>query len=230
MSGPQRASAVESLFPPGVVAFELRGGSSPDELYPVEHEYIVRAIPKRAAEFAAGRACARAAMSVLGIEPTAIPGGQDRAPLWPEGVVGSITHTDHYCLAVVGESAKFASLGVDVEAAGRLKPDLWRLTLHPDERAALEGMDEAAAQAQATLLFSAKEAFYKCQYALTRGWVGFEDVIVSVGPDRFEVTLVNETREAFQLQKTWPGRLLANDEHVVTAVALGRRDSPFPGP
>ena len=221
MSPIQRATRVEGLFPPGVIAFETRIGGTPEDLFPIEREHVVRAVDTRVAEFAAGRMCARAAMAVLGLESTPIPAGKDRAPIWPEGVVGSITHTDDYCVAVVGEAKQFAALGIDAESAGRLKPELWHLTLHTEERKVLLGMNGVAAQAQATVLFSAKEAFYKCQYARTRSWVGFEDVIVRIKDDTFEVTVVEQTRPVFQVQKRWTGRYFADEALILAGVALG---------
>jgi 4'-phosphopantetheinyl transferase EntD len=220
----QRAFHVEKLFPAGVVAFETREGASPDDLLPSEREYIARAVDTRVAEFAAGRLCARAGMEALGLAPAPIPSGKDRAPTWPAGIVGSITHTDDYCVAVVGEAKAFASLGVDAEAAGRLKPDLWHLTLHTEERKSLQGVEEAAARAAATVFFSAKEAFYKCQYALTRSWIGFEDVIVRLREGTFELTVVEESRPAFQIQKSWQGRYTADEALVIAGMALPSGD------
>jgi 4'-phosphopantetheinyl transferase EntD len=216
----QRAKAIEALFPAGVIAFEGRERASAEDLFPSEREYVARAVGSRVAEFAAGRLCARAAMAVLGLEPTPILAGTDRAPVWPAGIVGSITHTDDYCVAVVAAAKAFASLGVDAENAGRLEPHLWHMTLHPEERQGLESMEASAAKETATLLFSAKEAFYKCQYPLTRSWVGFEDVIVRVGEGTFEVRVINETRPAHTLQALWQGRFIADAARVVTGVAL----------
>lgn len=66
----QRATAVEKLFPPGVIAFEIRGVASPDDLFPSERECVARAVERRVREFAAGRLCARAGLMALGLEPT----------------------------------------------------------------------------------------------------------------------------------------------------------------
>jgi len=230
MSPIQRAARVEGLFPPGVIAFETRIGGTPEDLFPIEREHVIRAVDTRVAEFAAGRMCARAAMAVLGLEPTPVPAGKDRAPIWPTGVVGTITHTDDYCVAVVGEATRFAALGIDAEAAGRLKPDLWHLTLHTEERKALLGMPEEAARARATVLFSAKEAFYKCQYAMTKSWVGFEDVIVKVEGDAFDVTVVEQTRPVARIQKRWTGRYLTDESLVLAAVALAKLQVPSSQP
>ena len=51
--------------------------------------------------------------------------GTDRAPLWPAGAVGSISHTDDYCVVVVGHSVEHRSLGVDAEPAAPLEEHVW---------------------------------------------------------------------------------------------------------
>jgi 4'-phosphopantetheinyl transferase EntD len=55
----------------------------------------------------------------------------------------------------------------------------------------------------ATILFGAKEAFYKYQYSLTRTWLDFKDVTVSVTPDRFYVTAAG--KQGFVELRGWVG-------------------------
>src|SRR5689334_8284722 len=62
-------------------------------LFPEEEHAVGNSIAKRRIEFAGGRYCARIAMTELGFSPCAIPGGPDGAPVWPLGLVGSITHS-----------------------------------------------------------------------------------------------------------------------------------------
>jgi len=86
------------------------------ELFPEELRSLGRAVDKRRREFTTGRACARAALSQLGIGPTAIPGGARGQPLWPPGIVGSITHCRGYCACAVARAERVVSLGIDAEA------------------------------------------------------------------------------------------------------------------
>ncbi|GAB3946415.1 hypothetical protein GCM10027614_39920 [Micromonospora vulcania] len=58
-----------------------------------------RAVESRRRDFTAGRVCARRAMADLGLPASAVPAAADRAPVWPAGVVGAITHTTGYCAA-----------------------------------------------------------------------------------------------------------------------------------
>src|SRR5690606_3948746 len=61
-----------------------------------------RGLAKRQSEFLAGRLCAREALACL-TQQRSIPAvGEDGAPQWPAGVVGSITHGAGLALAVVG--------------------------------------------------------------------------------------------------------------------------------
>ena len=101
-----RANWLESLIAtPGYVAFELDGPGDVETLMPEERTAITSTVPHRAAEFAGGRQCAKAAMSALGVDDAALPVGSGRQPAWPDGVVGSISHTHGYCLAVAASRA-----------------------------------------------------------------------------------------------------------------------------
>src|SRR5450432_2196927 len=109
----RKADIVAALYPPGAVAFEVCGVHGPWDLTPEESDFLAGAVPGRVKEFGAGRACARAGLASLGWNDVSIPSGPDRAPIWPDGVVGSITHVEDYCLAVVARQDRIASLGVD---------------------------------------------------------------------------------------------------------------------
>ena len=115
---------VSGLFPPGIVATAVRGDVYPRDLYPEEAEIVETAAPKRQREFAAGRLCARLALSELGIHGFPLTVASNRSALWPHGVVGSITHTSGFCAAVVGCGRALGGLGIDAERCGRIGPDL----------------------------------------------------------------------------------------------------------
>ena len=78
-----------------VVTEELDPRAVNEGLLPEERGAVAKAVPKRVAQFTAGRVCARRALAQLGnTEPVPILMGEDRAPQWPAGYVGSISHTD----------------------------------------------------------------------------------------------------------------------------------------
>src|ERR1700720_1454604 len=73
------------------------------------------ATQKRQREFLAGRWCAKQALQCLGAGSTHVAIAEDRAPIWPGGVVGSITHTGDFAAAAVAWAADVAALGIDSE-------------------------------------------------------------------------------------------------------------------
>ena len=137
---------------------------------------LYKAVPKRQAEYLAGRLCARHAMRQLNGPTTEILSGADRAPQWPTGYVGSITHNDTSAAAIIGHAAHFAGLGIDceeiMEAATAQK--LQSAILSPSE-ATLQPQTLSFA-AFTSLVFSAKEALYKATYPLIGQMFGFHDV------------------------------------------------------
>lgn len=144
-------------------------------------EHLGNAVEKRRCEFSAGRAAARQAMAELSLAPRSIPLGGDRAPIWPEGITGSISHSASDCLAVVW-AADRQGIGIDLEPATPLEPELWPIILRPEEREALKLADAPALQAKR--IFAIKEAVYKAQYPLSRRLFGFDAISVSLMPDQ----------------------------------------------
>lgn len=144
-------------------------------------EYLPNAVETRHMEFSAGRAAARQAMAQLSVAPQAILHGKDRAPIWPQGITGSISHSASDCLAVVW-LAHQQGIGIDLEPATPLEAALWPVILRPEERDALQDTDDPALQAKR--IFTIKEAVYKAQYPLSRRLFGFDAISVSLQADQ----------------------------------------------
>lgn len=168
-----------SLFPSGVVAAELRAPGDASLLLPAEAQDMSNAVPKRMQEFAAGRLCARRALAEFGVADFPVRVAHDRQPVWPGFLVGSITHTAGICAAVVVERARVIALGVDTEVVGAVKAELWSTICVSAETAWLDTLAPAQRAAAVTLIFSAKEAFYKCQFPLVGEWLNFHDLRVT---------------------------------------------------
>jgi 4'-phosphopantetheinyl transferase EntD len=175
---------LSALFSDAARVAELRGQGDPALLLPAEAVFLGRSVPKRAQEFAAGRLCARRALAEFGIENFPIERAADRQPIWPPGMVGSITHTLGFCAAVVAARATTAAIGLDTEGVGGtppgVKPHLWPSICLASEIDWIATLPESQRARAATLIFSAKEAFYKCQYPLVREHLGFHDAQVHV--------------------------------------------------
>ena len=76
----------------------------------------------RQREFAAGRICARSAISKLGIKSGPITMDEDGLPRWPEGVLAAISHSRGYCSAIATSDTYYRALGLDLEKTNRLSP------------------------------------------------------------------------------------------------------------
>jgi len=136
-----------------------------------------RGVAKRQSEFLAGRICAREALVQLRGEPGVPAVGEDGAPQWPGGVVGSITHGQGRALAVVAPAQRIQGLGLDIETllpparAERLQGEI----LSADELRRLDGLDEIERAQAITLTFSIKESLFKALYPLVGRRFYFHD-------------------------------------------------------
>jgi 4'-phosphopantetheinyl transferase EntD len=204
--------------------------------FPEEEGTIAGAVAIRRIEFAAGRTHARRALAALGVTPGPIPVGADRAPTWPAGFVGSITHTRSLAAAAVAPAATLAGIGLDIE---ELRPEIEEIALMiltPTERPRLNGLDSAERQRMATLIFSIKEAVFKAHWPLTRQFLEFADVEVTFGPDlggfiaRVRPGAAGALPQAYRGRCATPGRfaLAIVACHIVDEDRLGERSLVFP--
>ncbi len=231
-NGSAASALFEELLPPGVATAELIGEGDTALLLAGERQLLRRATPERAREFAAGRLCARGAAAQFGIADVPIGVRDDRLPVWPRLLTGSITHTHGFCAAAVGERRRFLAIGIDAEGIGRLSSDLWSQVLLPAETDWLESRPATEQVKVATLMFSAKEAFYKCQYEVTGQWLEFKDVTVDLtGREKagdscdwrsgsFTVRPVARVKLFEHDNRPVTGRFACTNERVLTALAI----------
>lgn len=181
MSSAQINRAIAEAFSPMGVCRLLAGDivDCLDALYPEERVAVQDAIERRQREFATGRALARRLIADLGVTPGAIPRGVQRQPVWPVGVVGSLTHAESVAVAAVATSDSCRSLGVDLELTDRVGQELYPKLFRPAERSFI-GDDRRLAG----LVFSAKEAGYKATHALAPRFVSFRDAEISIDLDQ----------------------------------------------
>jgi 4'-phosphopantetheinyl transferase EntD len=173
------ATILQTLFPAGAVVAETREPGDASMLFPEEAACVERAVPKRVQEFAAGRLCARRALAEFGSGDFPIIAAKDRQPIWPAALVGSITHTTGLAAAVVAEKSLIAGVGIDCEVVGHVGTDIWPTICVPAETAWVQSLAQRMQSSAVAFIFSAKEAFYKCQYPLTGEWLDFHDLCVT---------------------------------------------------
>ncbi len=150
------------------------------ELLPEEAPAVSNAVLSRRQQFAAGRRLARNAWQRLGYPPAALLPDAQRVPIWPSGLVGSITHTHVWCAAAVARSSDVSALGADVELATPLELGLWERVCRPEERTFLRAQPEAASGLLAKAIFSAKESIYKALYPNVRVFLDFQGMHIEL--------------------------------------------------
>ena len=173
-------NSISDILPAGVAGVDLiydRGG----RLFVEEEEAVRRAAAGRRNEFISGRVCARAAMVQLGHAPVAVPHGPQREPVWPNGLVGSITHCSGYRAAAVARSDLFQGIGIDAEPHAALPNGVVNRVLTVEEQRWLGAQTDTGVHWD-RVLFSAKESIYKAWFPITRRWLGFEDVALQIDP------------------------------------------------
>ncbi|MCX7566453.1 4'-phosphopantetheinyl transferase superfamily protein [Sulfitobacter sp. F26169L] len=215
------AALARSVLPDGIAVAACDPRVMPSKIEAAEDAAIRTAVPRRRTEFHAGRAAARAALSMLDIAPQPILTGPDRAPVWPAGVTGSISHSRTACAAAVGLCRDWRGIGIDLEEATPLDPALLPEICTRSERAWLStlGPDDQAHMAK--LLFSAKEAAYKAQYQVTRTLFGFDTFEIRVDRDASRFRAVFQTSHGpFAAGDILRGRFRQAAGLLVTGVAV----------
>lgn len=144
----------------------------------------------RKQSFANGRYAARRALLELGVKnfPLLIK-KESKAPSWPEQVRGSISHCHGVAAAIVTSSDDYLNLGLDVEQHHRCRKELWSNIFIEEEIDYLNSLASNEQVKFATLMFSAKESYFKLLNPLLNKWIGFFDakIVLDEGGGTFRV-------------------------------------------
>ncbi|NVZ70092.1 4'-phosphopantetheinyl transferase family protein [Pseudomonas costantinii] len=186
---------------------------------------IQRSVAKRQAEFLAGRLCARAALQQLDHLECVPAIGEDRAPVWPEHISGSITHSTGHAAAIVGHKAQWRGLGMDLEnvltleRAERLAGEI--LTADELQRMAAIAREQVALLV--TLTFSAKESLFKALYPIVQKRFYFEhaEVLAWSESGHVRLRLLTDLSAEWCHGKELDGQFALHDGQLLSLVAIG---------
>jgi enterobactin synthetase component D len=159
-------------------------------------EQIRHSVHKRQAEFLAGRLCARTVLASHGRPGYGVAVGPQREPLWPKGMIGSITHSSHYAAAVACPDQQFAGIGIDIESVPKADGStlMGGTVVSPRELACLRATQTGLElDCLLTLVFSAKESFFKAAFRHVGRYFDFDavevfDISVGAGLIHFRCT------------------------------------------
>ena len=185
--------------------------------YPEELVLVSKAIEKRKKEFYAGRNCAREALRQLGVIDFPIL-SHNRAPIWPQNITGSISHTKGCCGAAVTEKRNFRSIGIDIEKSDPLEGNIIDHILTKKEK---NHYSSQSLGQIAKLIFSIKESFYKAHHPLGQQFLSFEDAFVELdfSQSSYVATLLCPPPKTLPEIKSISGKF-AEDKNFIYTTAL----------
>lgn len=164
-------------------------------LSPAELTLVDGSANKRKTDFSTGRFCARKALEQLGIDHSEILRDSGKQPIWPAGIVGSISHASLLTGAIVAKNCDIVSLGLDIETIGGVELNMWHILFLESEQQFLNLLNNEDRNLYPTLLFSLKESFYKFQYPLTRQFLEFNDVEFNMKDEQISMKVIKEDYE-----------------------------------
>jgi len=208
---------IGEILPTAVVRWCETSGDEVLNLFPAEAAALRGAGRKRLTEFMTVRWCARQALAQLGRSAAPIVPGLLGMPLWPSGVVGSMTHCPGYRAAAVATAADLTSVGIDAEPDLPLPEGVLDVVALPSERRELPGRGDVAWD---RLLFSAKESTYKAWFPVTHGSLGFHEVEIVLSPFGTFTAHLHTPSPSILRGTHLAGRWVAGGGVVLTAVAV----------
>ncbi|WP_195880822.1 4'-phosphopantetheinyl transferase family protein [Methylomonas albis] len=189
-------------------------------LHPEELPLINGASVKRIGEFCAGRYCAHQVLEQLGFSHVPVLKNEHGAPVWPKGIVGSISHSSEMSIAVAARSEDIQALGVDIQYYDRPFPDQTFATLfrHQEIRSILSAQ-RGLADRFAYSIFASKESVIKCIYNAFGYWLDFTDILIEIDLTRGWFLISIPKKRAFN-RPGWFGRVYFDTAYISTATWL----------
>ncbi|MFM2485587.1 4'-phosphopantetheinyl transferase family protein [Celerinatantimonas yamalensis] len=180
---------------------------------------LQHALSKRRAEFFAGRLAALNALTLAGSLELHVPRGVFREPLFPEGFIGSISHSGQTACSIVSAKHPQRRLGLDLEF---IKPqfilNLVDEIVTPDEKRVLQCYF-ADVELATYLAFSTKESLFKALFGEIQQFIGFQCVSldkIDIQQRTFSLRLNKTLTTQHRQGDTYHGVFELSPRHVFT--------------
>lgn len=191
------------------------------DIFPSEQEIVGSAVDKRKAEFSTGRALAARSLQLLGVPRQPILKGSKNEPLWPTGLVGSITHTSEICIVAVARESVCGGVGVDVEKCDANVSELAHLIFSSGEAERYMARTGRHRDDTVRRTFSAKESVFKAVFVHLGRFVDFDEVSIEFD-DRLQSFIATATDDGKldELLISGKGGYVFYDDLIVTNFVL----------
>lgn len=187
-------------------------------------EHLNHAVKKRRAEYLASRVCIRHALSLWGIEGFILHNDADRAPIWPAGMVGALSHTDGFISLLTGYSSSGKWPGIDCEKVieEANATSLQAIIINADEKEVmrLSGLSDGVAL---TVAFSLKESLYKALFPHLRQFMDFEAAEIvdcNVSASNILLRLTRHLSPEFPTGRLFTGHAQVTDDRVLSWIVV----------
>ncbi|MCL2737080.1 MAG: 4'-phosphopantetheinyl transferase superfamily protein [Propionibacteriaceae bacterium] len=212
---------LDSIVPDGVQVVAATQDVSLDTLWPGEWERVSAEPAARQGEYATVRDCARTAVGALGVAPGPILADSRGAPVWPDGIIGAMTHCRGYRAAAAARRGWLRSIGIDAEPAAALPERVLERISSKREQAWIAMLARKDASIPwDRILFSMKESMYKAWYPVATTGLGFHDVDLHLHDDgTCGVHVLVDQPDSLQ-PLTWQARWAVEDDLLATVVWL----------
>jgi enterobactin synthetase component D len=174
-------------------------------------------------DFLIGRICASKAYQLcFSEELLSLPVGESKAPVWPHGAVGSISHSRNMAGAAVAKKEDLLGVGIDFESRKRIKEETARIILTERDIKSVSGLSE---HDHLTLIFSAKESLYKALYPVVRVFFGFNTAAVTsidIDSGSFTIELIGEISAEYgpTNRASFGGRFTFDEKNILTVIEI----------
>ncbi len=215
---------IEDLLPEGVWSFFTASKFGEEKLLTEELMCTGDLGEKRLQDFATGRYCAHQCLTRVGINQPVLSGASGN-PIWPEGILGSISHSEYLTGAIISNSTDYLSLGLDIETIGRVEHDLWFLFFTQSEIRQLESFSLKKQYEMSTVFFSVKEAYYKMQYPITRTFMDFHECEIQSDGENYLISSEKDNLPPLLHGRRIEVQYVQFEEEIISWVLLHRDQS-----
>ena len=165
-------------------------------------EQLRQWVKKRQAQFLAGRIAAKNALSFMNLIDQSVAIGKHREPIWSKGIVGSISHSNNFSIAaVLNKTNMIKGLGIDIQEVIKQKEKerIQDIILSSQDQLLFHKIKKNVPENYLlTLIFSAKESFFKAVFPEVKKYFNFNEVSVqSVSPENKQLSLVSNSDATF---------------------------------
>lgn len=149
-------------------------------LYTEEKALVMKQGFSRLTDFCKGRYCAHQALEKIGYHAFPILRDEYGAPIWPEGITGSISHSGDAAAAVVVRKTNIQGIGLDLQKREIFPSAVLSVLFHDDEVASFLNIPSDLADLYAYAIFSAKESAIKCFYAAHQYLAHMNEIVIAM--------------------------------------------------